>query len=46
MDGNQIIVEQCPVAENGEIAVALIGDSNGSMSPILSNVEVFRTGIH
>lgn len=27
LDGDQIIVEQCPVAENGEIVVALIGDS-------------------
>jgi len=27
LDGDQIIVEQCPTAENGEIVVALIGDS-------------------
>ncbi len=27
LDGDQIIVEQCPIAENGEIVVALIGDS-------------------
>jgi repressor LexA len=28
LDGDQIIVEKCPMAENGDIVVALIGDSS------------------